>query len=178
MPEPWEMLDHNYYFQRKKPSIASTSMRFYQQASLLGCHDGGAFLMASIETYSSNLWPTKMFPNVPWVSPQLRGGFLLSIQKAFISILSPSHSNHFSMVPDDNSLWNTSTRPTSTTSCLPLPLGSYTPFCSLGFHTCPSPSLEHGSQLISHLMLSYPLLWRIIISFLRPLVAHPSEKPQ
>lgn len=51
---------------------------------------------------SLHLWPTKVFPNVPWVSAQLRSGFLLSPQKAFISILSPSHPPHFNMAPEDN----------------------------------------------------------------------------
>lgn len=132
---------------------------------------------------SLHLWPTKVFPNVPWVSPQLRSGFLLSSQKPFISILllpTPLISIWPRRITESlcsiHRGWHTSTRPTSTTNCLPMPLGSRTLFCSCSFCTCPSPPLEHPSQHTTPLMLSYPQLRRIITSFLRSLLAHPSEK--
>lgn len=158
MAEIWETLDHIYYSQCTKPTVISTSMGFWQKIPT-------GLLMCSPQNWlpskpSLHLWPTKVFPNVPRVSPQLRTAFLLSVQKASISILSPYHSPHFNMAPEENRkpVFYWLMLKCQHTTYLHHELPPYASFAPWGLWTCPSSSLEHLSQLVTHLMFFYAQL--------------------
>lgn len=85
---------------------------------------------------------------------------------------------HFNMVPEDNTKPVLYSDTETWARDPPAPwTASYTSFCSWCLWTWPSLSLEHPSQLVAHLMLSYAQVRKGITSFLRRLLANPSEKP-